>query len=222
MNLLKSKLFLLVLILLFSIQSCAEMKSWVSPKRSVQGPATAKHTSQTSKNIAKTKASVRDSSQETGQEQAPPSNLASKYMKAGEYQKAIDLYNDDCRKQPQNLSLMKEYAKSLDGIRLAAENTLVKGDAAASGRLYYILQNNYSKFHRVENMLSFNNTYLNKKLDYCRKTLSKQGFEEYRKGNLNEAIILWQGLLAIDPDNKDIKQTVRTATQQQKNLQVRN
>jgi cytochrome c-type biogenesis protein CcmH/NrfG len=49
-----------------------------------------------------------------------------------------------------------------------------------------------------------------------------QGFQEYRKGNLNKAIALWQSLLVIDPNNKDIKETVRTATLQQKNLQEKN
>ena len=49
-----------------------------------------------------------------------------------------------------------------------------------------------------------------------------QGFQEYRKGNLDKSIVLWQSLLAIDPHNKDIKEAVRTATQQQKNLQEKN
>jgi tetratricopeptide (TPR) repeat protein len=143
-------------------------------------------------------------------------------MEAGEYQKAIDTYSGEYRKQPQDRSLIKEYAKSLDGIKSTADKRLEKGDLAVAGRLYNILQNNYKKFKGFEQMLSFNNAYLNTKLTYCKKTLSKQGFEEYRKGDLHKAIVLWQGLLAIDPHNKAIKEAVRTATQQQKNLQENN
>ncbi|NMD40051.1 MAG: hypothetical protein GYA83_04585, partial [Deltaproteobacteria bacterium] len=82
--------------------------------------------------------------------------------------------------------------------------------------------NNYASFSGLKEMLSFDDAYLNTKLSSCRKNLSRQGFEQYRKGNIERAIALWQDLLAIDPENKDIKAAVRTATQQQKNLQDKN
>jgi tetratricopeptide (TPR) repeat protein len=139
-------------------------------------------------------------------------------MEAGEYQKAIDIYSAECRKQPQDPPLMKEYAKSLNGIKSTADKALEKSNFASAGRMYYVLQNNYAKFNDVDRMLSFNSAYLNTKLSYCKKSLSVQGFQEYRKGNLNKAISLWESLLAIDPNNEDIKVTVKTAKQQQKNL----
>jgi tetratricopeptide (TPR) repeat protein len=203
MDLLSPKLLLFVLIPLLICQSCAEIKSLVSPKSPVQ-----------------TSSQAADPAKKQTSSQA--ANLAKKHMEAGEYQKAIDIYSGEYRKQPQDRSLIKEYAKSLDGIKSTADKRLEKGDLAVAGRLYNILQNNYKKFKGFEQMLSFNNAYLNTKLTYCKKTLSKQGFEEYRKGDLHKAIVLWQGLLAIDPNNKAIKEAVRTATQQQKNLQKNN
>jgi tetratricopeptide (TPR) repeat protein len=205
MDLLKPKPILFAVMFLLIFQSCAEMKSWVTPKGHVKTSTHAKHISPAS-----------------SQAPAQADNLARKHMDAGEYQKAIDIYSDACRKQPQDPSLMKEYAKSLDGMKSIADKASEKGDVASAGRMYNVLQNNYAKFDRVVSMLSFNKAYLNTKLTYCKKTLSRQGFEEYRKGNLNKAIALWQGLLAIDPNNKDIKEAVRTATQQQKNLQEKN
>ncbi len=187
-DLLRPKLLLFVLISLLLCQSCAEKKSSVSPKSSVQTSSQA-------------------------------ANLAKKHMEAGEYQKAIDIYSDEYRKHPQDQSLIKEYAKSLGGIKSIADKRLEMGDLEGAGRTYYVLHNNYAKFRGVEQLLSFDNTDLNMKLSYCQSTLSKQGFEEYRKGNLNKAIVLWKGLLAIDPNNKAIREAVRTATQQQKNLQ---
>ena len=140
-------------------------------------------------------------------------------MEAGEYQKAIGIYSDQHRKQRDDLSLMKVYAESLNAIKSIADSTLYKGDVVSASRLYNILLNNYAEINGFEHMLSFNDTDLNTKLIYCKKTLCRQGFEEYREGNLNKAIVLWQGLLVIDPDNTDIKGAVRTATQQEKNLQ---
>ena len=209
MDLLKPKLLLFVLIPLLTLQSCAQMKSWILPKSSVKTSAHVKHTSQ-APSPAPTPAPTQ------------AVNLAKKHMEAGEYQKAIDIYNDECRKQPKDLPLVKEYAKSLEGIKSTADNALEKEDFASAGRMYYVLQNNYAKFNNVTQMLSFNSTYLNTKLSYCKKSLSMQGFQEYRKGNLTKAIVLWQSLLVIDPNNKDIKEAVRTATLQQKNLQEKN
>lgn len=140
-------------------------------------------------------------------------------MAAGRYQKAIEIYSDEHRKNPQDRPLTREYAKSLDSIKSAGDRRFEKGDLAAACRMYHVLHINYAKFRGMERTLSFDHQDLNEKLTYCKKTLSKQGFEEYRKGNLDQAIIFWQGLLAIDPNNKAIRDAVRTARQQQKNLQ---
>jgi hypothetical protein len=182
--------------------SCAEMKSWISPKSSVQTPAPAKDLSQTS-------------DQTSGQ----TANPAKKHMEAGEYQKAIDIYSVEYQKHPQDLSLLREYVKSIENIASAADKAFDKKDFASAGRNYDILLKSYEHFKGFEKKLSFNGIYLNKKLSYCKKIILKQGFQEYREGNLNEAIALWQALLVIDPQNTDIKKALKTAKLQQKNLQ---
>ena len=67
-------------------------------------------------------------------------------------------------------------------------------------------------------MLSFNNAYLSTRLFSCKKNLSIQGFQEYRKGNINSALVSWQDVLEIDPNNKEIKEAIEKAKLQQKNL----
>jgi hypothetical protein len=134
-------------------------------------------------------------------------------------QKAIDAYNVEHRKHPQDQALVKEYVKSLEDIKSAADKALDKEDFAPAGRNYNVLLKNYPCFKGFEKRLSFNSSYLNMKLSHCKQSLSKQGFQEYRKGNLSHAISLWQVLLAIDPHNTEIKDALRTAKLQQKNLQ---
>jgi cytochrome c-type biogenesis protein CcmH/NrfG len=196
------------------------MKSWVSPKPKspVKTSAQVKRSSQVPSQASGKTATLARQQQVPGQASIQGATLARQYMEAGEYQKAIDIYSAECRKQPQNPSLMKEYAKGLNGIKSTADKALEKKDFASAGRMYYVLQNNYAKFNDVDKMLSFNSAYVNTKLSYCKKSLSMQGFQEYRKGNLNEAIALWQSLLVIDPNNEDIKVSVKTAKQQQENL----
>jgi len=178
------------------------MKSRISPKSSV-----------------KTSAPAKDSSQKTNQKPAQPDNLAKKHMKAGESQKAIDVYKVEYRKHPNDQALVREYVKSIENIKSAADNALYKENFASAGRKYDVLLKNYAHFKRFEKKLSFKNTHLNQKIYYCKKALFKQGFQEYRKDNLSRAIELWQDLFAIDPQNADIKELLRTAKLQKKNLQ---
>ena len=194
------KLVVFSFMLLTALQSCAETKSNLPPASPLQTPN-----------------SIRQGKQQSRQE-VHTDNLAKKHMEAGEYQKAIDIYNGECRKQPHDQQLTREYVKNLDGMRAAADKAFDAKDFASAGRIYYVLQSNYAKFNNFAQALSFDRTYLKARLSYCKKYLSVEGFQEYRNGHLNKALILWQGVLAIDPDNKDIKEAVKTAKLQQKNL----
>jgi tetratricopeptide (TPR) repeat protein len=201
-NLRKSKLLVLILMLLPIVQSCAEMKSRISPK-----------------SPAKTSAPVKDSSQTSIQASAQTATLAKEHMEAGEYQKAIDVYHVEYRRYPNNQALVREYVKSLENIKSTADKALDKENFASAARKYDVLLKNYEHFKGFDKKLSFNSTHLNEKFYYCKKALLKQGFEEYRKDNLSEAIALWQDLFVIDPTNADIKELLRTAKLQQKTLQ---
>jgi tetratricopeptide (TPR) repeat protein len=205
MDILKAALFLCVVTILLGLQSCAGTGKPVSPESPVPIPDPAEPAPR-----------VPDRSPAQAVEQAR------KYADAGEYRKAIDIYSETYRLQPHDSSLTKEFARCLEGVRSIADEWLEKGDIAAAGGLYYILQNDYEKFEVIEQALSFDDAYLDTKLGFCKHTLTKQGFEEYRKGNIDTAIALWEGLLAIDPNNNDMKEAVRTATQQKKNLKKKN
>jgi tetratricopeptide (TPR) repeat protein len=222
-NLRRLKLLVFISMLLPIVISCAEMKSWISPKNSVQTSAPVKDSSQTSGQTPAQAANLakkhKDFSQTSSQTPAQAANPAKKHMEAGEYQKAIDVYNVEYQKHPHDLSLAREYVKSIKNIASTADKALDEKDFASAGRNYDILLKNYANFKGFDKELSFNSIYLNEKLSYCKKAIFKQGFQEYRKGNLSEAIALWQDLLVIDPQNTDIKKTLRTAKLQQKNLQ---
>ena len=200
-NLCKSKLLVLIIMLLPILQSCAQTKSQVTPKSSVKTPAP-----------------VKDSSKTSIQTSARVANLAKKHMEAGECQKAIDVYIVVYRKHPNDQALVKEYVKSIENIKSAADNALVKENFASAGRKYGLLLKNYAHFKGFQKKLSFKNTYLDEKIYYCKKVLFTRGFQEYRKENLSTAIALWQELLSIDPQDAEIKKLLRTAELLQKNL----
>ena len=203
-NFRRSKLLVFILMLLPVVQSCAGKKSRISPKSSVR-----------------TSAPPKDSSRTVIQASTHAAKLAKakEHMEAREFRKAIDVYHVEYRKHPHDQALVREYVNSIENIRSAADKALDKEDFASAGRLYDVLLKNDSHFKGFKKKLSFNSTHLNKKLSCCKKALFKQGFQEYRKGNLSGAIALWEALLAIDPQNTDIKESLKTAKLQQKNLQ---
>jgi tetratricopeptide (TPR) repeat protein len=149
--------------------------------------------------------------------QEPGSNK--KLMKTGDHQKNIDIYKAEYAKNPQDQALLREYVKSLEEMNDAADSSFEREDYTSAGKTYNVLLKNYPAFKAFAHMLSFERAKLNAKLTDCKTALSKKGFQEYRQGNLSEAIALWQGYLAIDPNNADIKKAVNTAKMQQKNIQ---
>ena len=141
--------------------------------------------------------------------QEPGSNK--KLMKTGDYQKTIDAYRAEHAKNPQDQVLLREYVKSLEEMNGAADSSFEREDYTSAGKTYNVLHKNYPAFKAFTHMLSFDRAKLNAKLTDCKTALSKKGFQEYRQGNLSEAIALWQGYLAIDPNNADIKKAMNTA-----------
>ena len=199
-NIMKAVLFVCIAAFSLVLQSCAVTDIPAPPESPVQTPPTAEPAQR-----------VPDRTQVV--------ERARKHVQAGEHQKAISLYAEAYRLQPDGGSLAQEIVQCLEGIRSAADEMLEKGDISTAGGLYYVLQQDYQKFESLGQVLSFDHAYLDTKLGFCRQTLTRQGFEEYRQGNLDKAITLWQGLLAIDPENNDMKEAVRTAIQQKKNLE---
>jgi len=138
---------------------------------------------------------------------------------AGKYQKAIDLYKTEYERHPKDRLLVKEYVKSLEEIKTAGDRALQREDFESAGKAYNVLLKNYSDFKSFTHVLSFDRAQLHSRLTTCKTALSKKGFQEYREGDLSEAITLWQDYLALDPNNTDIKKALNTAKTQQKNLQ---
>ncbi len=184
-------LFLSVLV------ACADTQEWVSSKTHSQPPPPA--------------ADDRTISRQT-------IARAQSHMQAGDYQEAIDVYQGRYRKAPRDKVLREAYVNSLEQIAGAADQALEQQAFGEAGKIYAILQKNYDRFSGFEQQLTFTSASLSAKLDHCKKTLFKQGFQEYRQGNLSRAIALWEDLLVIDPQNTDIKEALRTARLQQKNL----
>lgn len=195
---------LAIMMLLPAVLSCAWVQGGISPESPEKAPPPAVPSSRTPR-----------------QAPAPRVDQARKHMAAGAYQEAIETYRRAFQKQPHDRELASAYVESIETIAAAADRALVRQDFSAAGRNYYLLSKNSEAFKGIDQKLSFNGAQLDARLGECRKALYKQGFQQYREGNLGGAIALWEDLLAIDPQNAEIQKTLRTARLQQKNLQGR-
>ena len=91
-------------------------------------------------------------------------------------------------------------------------------DFISAGKLYRILLDNYPDFKPFAHLLSFNIETLNSRITDCSLTLFKGALEKYRKGNLADAISIWEQILSYDPENLEVKRAIDTANTQLKSL----
>ena len=199
MKIRRPKLLVFMLLILPVVWSCAQMKGRTSPAEVPAPPA--KDTSQTSMSQA-----------------ARASGMAKKHLDAGDYQKAIAIYEGVRKNHPHDRAILKEYAKSIEYIKTAADEAFNREEFVSACRSYDVLLKKHQDLEGLNMKLSFDSTRLDENFSCCKNMLSKQGFEEYRKGNLSQAIVLWQTLHDIDPDNAVIQKALETAKLQQKNL----
>jgi tetratricopeptide (TPR) repeat protein len=143
----------------------------------------------------------------------------SSHMKAGEFRKAIDLCREMFKKYPQDSDVRSGYVRILESVKTSGDRAFTARDFALAGSVYEIVLRNMSPVNRLNGSLSFNSDGLTAKIRNCRKILFESGLEQYRSGNLNQAILLWKSILAFDPEDREIKRAVDMATLQYSNLQ---
>jgi len=141
------------------------------------------------------------------------------YLEAGEFQKAIDVYNEIYRKYPQDSRARSRYVKTLESIKSRADRAFERSDFAPAGCIYSILLKNLSSVTALSQSFSFDRRVLTTKMRSCKKILFASGLEQYRSGNLNQAISIWKSILAFDPENQEIRRAVEMATLQSRNLE---
>ena len=101
-------------------------------------------------------------------------------------------------------------------IKRRADGAAASRNFVEAGKAYAVLAGRYADASKLGLKLPFSRDAVDEGLKSCRSELTRQGLEHYRKGELAEAIAVWQGLLRFDPSNAEIRKAVETARQQQK------
>lgn len=141
------------------------------------------------------------------------------HINTGDFQKAMDTYRINHSKYPEDQALTRSYIRTVEDIKNTADKAFNSENFAPAGKTYRILLRNHTHFKDFAQKLSFDRKFLNTRISECSSNLFKKGLEEYRSGNLNNAISLWEGLLSFDPNNAEARKALNTAVTQQKTLQ---
>jgi tetratricopeptide (TPR) repeat protein len=133
---------------------------------------------------------------------------------AGQYDKALAVYQTALRDYPGDKTLRAGYAGAVDELEAIGRKALAAQDHALAGKVDALLLRNYASFDGLETRAAVSKVGLAEAIELCRSSLTTGGLAEYRKGNLEKAIVAWESLLVFDPENAEIKKAVETAKAQ--------
>jgi hypothetical protein len=137
----------------------------------------------------------------------------------GDYLRVLDGFKglpQEILRSPAQAAALRRIMEELKGL---TDKALARKDFVAAGKGYSVLWKEYPLAGQAGLSLSFSQDAPGEGMKHCRTQLTREGLDQYRKGNLKEAIATWQGLLQFDPDNSEIRKAVDTATEQLKKLQ---
>jgi tetratricopeptide (TPR) repeat protein len=140
-------------------------------------------------------------------------------LKNGDVQKGIDIYRGLIQQYPWDTTVRNGYVSILESIKGQADLDFKRKDFAQAGRTYRILLRNYSSLSHLNRFLSYNAGLLDTGIETCRKILFEDALEQYRSGNLSQAISIWRNVLTFDPENPEAKKATDMAILQTRNLE---
>ena len=135
-------------------------------------------------------------------------------MEKKSYRQAIELMNDKNRE-----GLEREYVLAVNGLLEVGTDAYASGDFAAAARTFKFVLNEYPLEPSLRERVSHDPKRIRALLETCKGRLMEQGLDEYRQGNLENAISKWKLLLAISPGHQEARKAVETAKVQLQTLQ---
>ncbi len=141
-------------------------------------------------------------------------NEVERAIKNNEYEKAITMLAATLNQYPQESMLVASLNQAVVEIKAAANQALQTADYGTAGKLFGLLKQAEIKSKPFIPFAPHEKEEIDRALRTCSLNLTNQGLIEYRKGNLKEAISLWEKILVFDPENEEIKKAIQTARTQ--------
>jgi tetratricopeptide (TPR) repeat protein len=141
------------------------------------------------------------------------------YLQSGDFQKAMGVYKGLYQQYPGDSQVWDGYARVLESIKNSADQAFQRNDLAAAGCAYRLLLKRGPSIHPAGRSLSYGRETLAERISQCRKALFDNALQQYRSGNLSQAILIWKSILSFDPEDSEVKKAVDMASLQSRNLE---
>ena len=135
----------------------------------------------------------------------------------GDCAKALGAYRAAISEYPEDKAVRARYIKGVAEIAGLAARALEAKEYAQAGRTYALLLKNAESFEGgigTSSESAPTRESLAEGIRACALALTNGGLAEYRKGDLEGAIAIWEELLSFDPGNAEIKKAAETARAQ--------
>jgi tetratricopeptide (TPR) repeat protein len=135
----------------------------------------------------------------------------------GNYAKALAVYQAALKDYPGDKAAKAAYLKGVGEIKGVGDKALAEKDYVLAGKVNGLLLKNFESIGGTADEAAgkaMSRQELEEAIRACSSGLTNGGLVEYRKGNIEIAIALWDELLSFDPGNAEIKKAVETAKAQ--------
>lgn len=139
-------------------------------------------------------------------------------LAAGDYSRTLDSFRSLPPDVLQESRVSAGLGRMMEELKRSADRALARKDFRAAGKAYAALRDGLPLSDQAGLSLGFSKSVAEEGIKTCRAQLTKDGLDRYRKGQLKEAISVWQSLLEFDPNNTEIRKAVDTASEQLKKL----
>ena len=141
-----------------------------------------------------------------------------RHIEAGEFLTALDRLDLRDRHLNDATELAALYRRAVNEAIRQGQSRLAADKPGKAGLLFRAALSNYPRGPRLADEIALTHGQLESKIAVCAEKLMEQGLTVYRKGQLHQAIQVWQKILAFAPQHEASQNAIRTAHIQLNNL----
>jgi hypothetical protein len=116
----------------------------------------------------------------------------------------------------------KEFITTINCLLEAGEDAMARNECLTAGLNFRAALEAYPGEPLLRKKVKIAAKRVKTHLQSCSARLMDQGVQEYRRGELDQAIRTWKGILSFDPGHKEARKAIETASIQKKSLQTLN
>lgn len=145
-------------------------------------------------------------------------NRITGFIQKHDYENALRLAISEKAKQKSDTTFDDLFIRALDGLAGQGKALYEQADYFNAGVTFHKVADYMSAYHLSNPETAFAQEEAHAFIKECSMKLQKEGINEYRKGNLGNAIYIWEDILKFDAGNTEVEKAIKTARIQLQNL----